>query len=460
LSATRQFASGPFSSVEFGVNFSSREKTKDSIESFIDLDCPGATPNNQCTAAIPSALLGAPTALSFLGIPGMVSYNPLGALATPGLYVRRPNSNADVISKRWGVEEDVLVYYAQVNLDTEFGGVPLTGNFGVQIVDTDQSSTGGVRGPSGAVTVEQGDSYVEVLPSVNLTFQVGEDTYLRVGAARTLARPRMDEMRASFEVGYNIAQVANANPTSPSNSYWGGGGGNPLLRPWIANAFDISFEHFFGDTGGYIALAGFYKDLESYVYPETIPYDFTGFPAHASGVTPATFRGFATAPQNGSGGHIQGLELTANIPAELIAASLEGFGLVFNASATDSSIEPPNTPGNALPGLSETVINTTLYYERAGFEARISNRYRSDFLGEVTGFGAGRELRFVNGESLLDAQLGYRFSQGSLEGLSVQLQAYNLTNEPFSGYANNDERLVRDYQTYGTTYLLGLSYRR
>jgi iron complex outermembrane receptor protein len=458
VSATRSMDAGPFSSLEIGVNLSRRSKDKDSIESFIDLDCPGTTPNNQCATAIPSGALQAPTALTFLGIPGMVSYDPLSVLRTPGLYALRPNSNADVISKRWGVEETVTVLYAQGNIDTEVGGRPLSGNVGVQIVSTDQSSTGGVRGPTGAVTVEQGDTYVEVLPSLNLSLEIAEDTFLRLGLARTLARPRMDEMRASFEVGYSVAQLLNANPT-PSASYWGGGGGNPLLRPWIANSLDISFERYLGDSGGYIAVAGFYKDLESYVYPETIPYDFTGFPSHNGTAVPATFRGFAFAPRNGEGGYVQGLEFTANIPGVVVNPALEGFGVVLNASSTDSSIQPPNTPGNALPGLSETVVNTTLYYERGGFEARISNRYRSDFLGEVTGFGAGRELRFVNGESLLDAQLGYRFEAGALEGLSVQLQAYNITDEPFSGYVDGDERRVRDYQSYGATYLLGVSYR-
>jgi iron complex outermembrane receptor protein len=39
------------------------------------------------------------------------------------------------------------------------------------------------------------------------------------------------------------------------------------------------------------------------------------------------------------------------------------------------------------------------------------------------------------------------------------LQAYNITDEPFSGYVDGDERRVRDYQSYGATYLLGVSYR-
>ncbi len=407
LTAERRLDDGPVSSIEFGFNYSQREKDKTSIESFLDLNC-GVNPVNSCAVAVPGSLLQGPTALDFLGIPGMVSYDPLALLNTAGIYTVRPNLNADVISKTWGVEENVGVYYIQLNVDHELGGVPVTGNIGLQIVDTDQSSNGAVRvpGPGGNyVLVEQGDQYIEMLPSMNLSFEVSDNSFLRLGIARTLARPRMDEMRASFEVSHNIAQFANPSPT-PSASYWGGSGGNPLLRPWIADSIDISYEHYFDNSDGYIAIAGFYKYLESYIFTQTVPYDFTGFPLHVGAVgSPATNIGFASAPANGSGGYVAGVEFTANIPMDLVFEPLSGFGLVLNASATESDIKPPNTPGNALPGLSETVINTTIYYENGGFEARVSNRYRSDFLGEVTGFGAGRELRFVNGESIFERRL-------------------------------------------------------
>ncbi len=457
VTAERQLDNGPFSSMEFGVNYSERSKDKTSIESFVDL----IGGNNQ-SVPIPTQFRTGSTALDFIGIPGMISYNPLALLNSGNVYVLRPNLNADVISKTWGVQEDVAVFYTQLNVDHEVGGIPVTGNLGIQFVNTDQSSTGAVARPGTGglfVKVEQGDSYLEMLPSLNLSFEVGDNSFLRLGMARTMARPRMDQMRASFEVNHNIAQLANANPTGPGNSYWGGSGGNPQLRPWIADAFDVSFEHYLGNSDGYISVAAFYKQLESFIFQQTIPYDFTGFPTHNGMAVPATFQGFASAPANGSGGHIQGLELTANIPAEVFVSALEGFGVVFNASFNDSNIQPPDTPASALPGLSETVINTTVYYERGGFEARVSNRYRDDFLGEVTGFGAGRELRLVNGESVLDAQIGYRFDAGALEGLAIQFQANNITDEPFSSFINGDDRQVKDYQRYGTTYLVGLSYR-
>jgi iron complex outermembrane receptor protein len=112
-----------------------------------------------------------------------------------------------------------------------------------------------------------------------------------------------------------------------------------------------------------------------------------------------------------------------------------------------------------MPGLSKKVINTTFYYENNGFNARISNRYRSKFLGEVAGLSAARIYRTVDTESVLDAQIGYEFRQGPLDGLSILLQANNITDEPFKTYENGDPRRTIDYQKYGTTYMVGVSYR-
>jgi len=130
------------------------------------------------------------------------------------------------------------------------------------------------------------------------------------------------------------------------------------------------------------------------------------------------------------------------------------------SSQTDSEVQPdPANPPTTLPGLSETVMNGTLYYERYGFQARVSGRYRSDFLGEVAGFGNGRTLRSVAAETVVDAQVGYEFQSGPLEGLSILAQVNNLTDEPFKTFENGDERRTIDYQHYGRTFAVGLNYK-
>ena len=208
-----------------------------------------------------------------------------------------------------------------------------------------------------------------------------------------------------------------------------------------------------------MSLAGFYKDLESYVYDQQEIRDFSSYPV-PSGPPPAIYEGIISTPQNGEGGTISGVEFALSVPFDLLHPVMDGFGAVISASYTDSDITPnPGAPSQPLPGLSETVANATLYYERNGFQARISNRYRSEFLGEISGVGTDRIQRMVAAESVVDAQIGYEFQSGALEGLSALFQVSNLTDEPFKTFENDDERRVIDHQRYGRSFLVGLNYR-
>ena len=174
-----------------------------------------------------------------------------------------------------------------------------------------------------------------------------------------------------------------------------------------------------------------------------------------------------TAPFNGQGGSLQGLELTASIPFELFSEVLTGFGVVASASFFDSSINLPVDPSNtssmgtdpiSLPGLSDRVYNWTLYYERNGFEARVNQRRRSDFIGEIGNFNGERQLRYVVGENITDAQVSYTFSSGGLAGMTLLVQGSNLTNESYRTYATSKDRPLENIE-WGRTILLGVNYR-
>ena len=393
--------------------------------------------------------------LTYLGLGPMISYDPF-ALVESGIYELLAPQDDNLLAFGWAVSEEVFTTYWKADIDSTMFGLPLTGNMGFQVVHTDQSSDGTAASgnPATPVPVSGGDDYTYVLPSANLAFEVRENLFVRLGAARELARPRMDQMRASINIDYNAGL---AGSTDINQSPWGGSGGNPRLRPWIANAVDLSIEKYFGRRG-YVSLAGFYKDLESYIYDQQQLTDFTGYPI--TGPQPVLRQGFISTPQNGEGGVIQGVEFAVSVPFDLFWAPLEGFGANFSASWTDSDITPnPGNPSQPLPGLSEEVSNLTVYYERDGFQARISNRYRSEFLGELSGVGTDRIQRMVDAESVVDAQIGYEFQSGPLEGLSALFQVNNLTDEQFKTFENDDPRRVIDYQQYGRTYLVGVNYR-
>ncbi|MEM9159073.1 MAG: TonB-dependent receptor, partial [Verrucomicrobiota bacterium] len=160
------------------------------------------------------------------------------------------------------------------------------------------------------------------------------------------------------------------------------------------------------------------------------------------------------------GGSLKGLELALSIPGEKISDSLKGFGMIISGSFTDSSIQPdPNDATQPIPGLSEEVINGTLYYEnKNGFSARVSSRYRSEYLGDIATFGPrGESFRLLQPETVYDAQVSYTFQGGFLENTSVTLQGYNLSNEPLFATSTDDVRLVQDYQNWGAHYSIGVS---
>ena len=450
-------AIGWISDLDVGVNYADRRKDKKQPEGNINLGAQGDT-------TIASDLQYDPVNLGFAGIGYIPAWNVPAAVARYMTFEPVDNLNY-LIPKAWTVEEKITTAWLRANLDTELSDtVSLRGNIGVQMQHTDQSSNSNywdATRPAGQEVqpIEGGKKYNDWLPSMNLVFMFPHDQTLRFAAAKQLARARVDQMRAGIDFGVD---TATGKP--------GASGGNPELDPWRANALDLSYEKYFGEKA-YVAAALFYKDLKSYIYTQSRDnYDFSAFVADyvpRPNDPPVQTTGTFTGPENGKGGKLKGLELTASIPLDMLWQPLEGFGVQASATFNDSDIqirdpESATSVGTgpiSLPGLSDRVYNFTAYFERSGFEARVSQRIRSDFIGEIGNFNGNRTLRYVVGESITDAQLSYTFGDGSsLKGLSLLLQATNLTNEPYRTYAQTKDRPL-EYIEWGRTYILGVNYK-
>jgi len=449
--------SGWFADLDVGVNYADRLKRKTQAEGNILL-------GEQGDANIASDLQYSPVNLGFAGIGYIPAWNVPAAVDRYMSF--NPVTDLDyLIPKSWTVQEKITTAWLRANINTDIGVVGVRGNIGVQMQHTDQSSQSsyfdGSR-PAGqnVLPIDDGKTYNDWLPSLNLAFMFPHEQTLRFAAAKQVARPRVDQMRAGLEFGVD---TSTGRP--------GGSGGNPLLDPWRATALDLSYEKYFGERA-YVAAAVFYKDLKSYVYTQSVDdYDFSDFIASyvpPPGMTaPVLPVGTYSSPQNGKGGTLRGLELTASLPLDMLAAPLRGFGIQASATFNDSDIEilDPESASSvgsdpiALPGLSDRVYNFTAYFERNGFEARVSQRRRSDFIGEIGNFNGNRTLRYVVGENVTDAQVSYTFSDGSsLAGLTLLLQGTNLTNEPYRTYAGTRDRPL-EYIEWGRTYMLGVNYR-
>ncbi|MEP9402282.1 TonB-dependent receptor [Sphingomonas sp. VNH70] len=428
--------------VKAGLNYTDRDKSLTPDESLLVLA------GGLRQLRLPDQYRQAPTSLNYLGLGPMLSYDPRDLLAG-GVYALSRNTSLDVPAKAFRIAEDLMTMYVQADIDQEIGASQLTGNFGVQAIATEQKSSGLVAANGTLVPTIRGADYWDVLPSLNLSLRTPGDWVFRAGAARQVQRPRLDDMRVSQGYGYN-----------PAERIITGGGGNPYLRPIRSNSFDLTIEKYFG-RAGYIAAQGFYKDLKSFVYNQTIPFDFGGFPTPTGTPAGTPTLGRSDVPINGAGGSIYGVELATTLPLGTIVGALDGFGVTGGGSWTRTQIKPtPTSPAEDIPGYSKWVINGTAYFEKWGFSARGSARYRSTFVGELSGFGGNRQRRRALDETIIDAQIGYEFQKGtSLEGLSLFVQGQNLTNERFATVDPRYDLAVIDYQTYGRRFLAGASFR-
>ncbi len=448
----REFENGFLRSLQFGLNYTSRSKTLTPDEAFVRL------PGTATTAAIPSQFLLESTNLAYLGLGPVVSYDPRTLIANGVLVLEPrvatgPNAAFDVLSKGYTVTEDLLTAYFQANIEQEFDFGALTGNIGVQAINAEQESSGFVNAPGGPQRLSLGDNYWDVLPSLNLSLRFESDTVIRFAAAREIMRQRLDDTRIS--IGYGI-------DTSVPNGIIRGGGGNPFLRPYRANAVDLNIEQYFG-RGGVVALQLFYKDIKSYVFPGRFLFDYSSLPrpTNAAAFPNLPTIGTIDAPINTNDGELYGAELAVTLPLGNLVGALDGFGITGGASYTETEIIDQNGNPGQIPGYSKWVVNGTAYFEKWGFNARVSGRYRSTFLGDFTGFGGSPTRRQALGETIIDAQIGYDFQEGSaLEGLSLYLQGQNLTDERFAAVANTATPLqVIDYQIYGRRFQAGFTYR-
>lgn len=447
----------PLSAVQIGVNYTDRKKSLAPDEFFLGLK---TNTDGLASAPVPANALLSPSYDNFVGLGPLLSYDPIG-LVNSGIFNLVRNPNADVAAKSWSVHERITSGWIMGRINATLGATKLTGNFGVQIQNADQRGSGTRATGAPAIAVvpfSEGANYTDVLPSLNLSLRLPSDFVLRLGAARQLIRPRLDDMNPS--ITYSFSQANNTTTFLDSGGFaFGGTGGNARLRPWRANAVDLTAEKYFGKDG-YIAVALFYKDLVNYTYTQTIIQDFTGVPV-PGGFTPLDTRGYVQIQQNGQGGNIYGIEASGTLPLGLFSHALDGFGLTGSFSYTQNSIQP-NGPGSkpeSLPGYSKYVTNITGFYERGGFSIRGSVSDRSSYTGELTGFGGGRERRLAQGEAVVDTQVGYEFKDGRVKGLGILFQGQNLTDEPFATFNPGHGNQIIDYQRFGRRFLFGASFK-
>jgi iron complex outermembrane recepter protein len=458
--------------IELGVNVSDRTKSKINYGAFLTspeyFAADGSIDGGD--GPIPTQFIRGQADLGFIGIGNIIAYDS-EALYRSGYYRELPAGEFqnDRLGDTYEVTERVSTAYIKANLDY---GI-MTGNVGVQVVNADQNATGfntytgSINNRTIAIPVKEGKDYNYVLPSMNLNFQLTDNQKVRFAAAKTASRPRMDDMKPNNTIGFNFDN-GRRSLNDPEFSAWSGEEGNGELQPTEANQYDLSYEYYFADDG-YVSASYFYKDIKNWavknvVYTDFTPYFIPGYHDNNMpvGTTYSSFVGKTSAKLDGGDGFVKGYELQASIPFHLISDALDGFGLIASGSFLEGEVRDTVNDKLPIPGLSKESLQLTAYFERSGFEFRVSGRKRSSFASEEPGLSLKLNPSKDLGAELWDAQIGYNFSESnitSLDGLTVTLQAQNITNEATVLAVESDSRQIQKYQNFGANYLLGFNYK-
>lgn len=366
------------------------------------------------------------------------------------------------------VTEDVLAGYVMANFGTELGSMPVTGNLGVRVVDSDQSSDGILQIGAGAgvsITDERGvvskdyvyqtlgQKYTDYLPSLNLNFQLSEQDNVRFAAAKVMSRPPVSQLKSGAGSWIDGEDRFNA---------WGNT--SPMLDPFYATQYDLSYEHYFADTEGAVVVAIFRKDIESFI--ETIVLrgvDFEALGFNVPAINPNTGNPlkpggqYETAYNNTKGGYIQGIELGYTQTFNFLPGLWSGLGVSSSYSYTESDVERINNLGGAqkdigMPGLSPSNLSATVFYDYEGFSTRLNYRYREAFVANQV--AVETQEVFYADESVVDYQASYEFENG----VEFVFQVNNLTDEPSKTYFGSEAQ-TGSIQYFGRQYFVGVNYK-
>lgn len=422
LSASTALKFGDFKSLKLGARFTDREKSY-----------------HQTTWSVNAKSTVANSAFETVNVSGLAPFIALKDFegTTASVFgadafsaAGRAPTQWDLLAG-WKVTERSSSAFAQADLDGDVAGLPYRGNLGLRLVHTRQTGAGMQSLNGAAPTATQGGtSYTEVLPSLNLIFGLDADQerQIRVGLARAMTRAPLDEMRGSRNL--NI----DTNPAMPIT----GSAGNPGLKPMLADQLDVAYQWYFAKSS--LLSAGlFYKKLSRYI---GITSDATTIDGRAANITRSV---------NGKGGNVNGIELVYQSP---LPAPFNDFGIYSNYAYTHSKVKENMPSVNPFPieGLMKHNGGLTLWYEKNGFEARLSANYHSEFVRNPT-WTSGQLI--VNGaETYVTLNLAKQLSKQ----LQLRFGIDNLTNQK-AVYTSGNNRYQQEVTEFGRRFNVGLSYK-
>ena len=305
-------------------------------------------------------------------------------------------------------------------LMAKFGGEKFQGNFGIRVAATDDNIDKFDSNPANPSVLpdtasafgnyyinHSSQSYVDILPSFSVKYDVTPDVVARFSAGETVTRPDY----------YALAGGATLNDTLLSGSQ-----GNPNLKPTRSTNLDISTEWYYAPQAS-VSVGLFDMQMRSTFDAGTIQERLLNLSLTQNAVTnpggfstPVFSNYTVTAPTNNSGSS-RGTELAWQQPLPY------GFGFAANYTFAQSSQDSP-TPGiggRQLLGAAKHTGNLTTYWQDDfGFDAHLAYTVHSQIYEGID--RANKYFEDDNGE--LDGHVGYKIN----DHFSLGADILNITD--------------------------------
>ena len=361
-----------------------------------------------------------------------------------------------VAAPRWNplqsyrVSEKTMAGYLQADLS----GERWDGNVGVRLVNTRTTSeawdaqiesiveygafnfTANYADPT---PVRQDAEYTYALPAANFIWHFSDDLQLRLGAAKTMARP-------------SVEQLAPTNTTESVS--WGEFtqiyGGNADLKPYTAKQGDVSLEWYF-DENSIVNLAVYYKRIENQITTSWEPGQDIGvgpiLDTDGNPVTDGPTLFNVMRPINGDYAKVHGIE------AGLQHFWENGFGFraQYTRNWSKSFVDDEERP---LEGIAPSVYSLGVMYEKGPWSLGATADRTDGFVTAINVLGAGYNEQ-ADPITWLTAHASYRIN----DMFSVSLEGANLLDEEQTYSINGNPLLSQGYYRYGRSFTLGVSMR-
>lgn len=371
-----------------------------------------------------------------------ISFNTGSILANNPQYSTPTDETLANSIGTWSATENVYAGYIMYTVT--FDKLTIEGGVRVEGTNFAFDYNQGIFDPtSGALLATRpahgSNDYVNILPNVQLTYNINPQWVARLAYTKSVARP-------TFQQGVPAIENGDLQATIPGTEGFANQTfGNGNLKATRSHNFDASIEYY-PMPGAILRLSAFDKEISDYIVQNYFINSAGGANVSFSSINHSRIYGF---------------EMEYEQQLSFLPRPFDGFGVrgsfarIFSAGVT----HPGETAGN-LPSQAGLVWNAGLYYQKYGWNFFIGATFTGHNLLAVgapartlpSGKVPASADTYFDGYLQLDAKLAYNMNRY----VSIFVEGYNLNNGPLRFYAGNPSHPLQN-EYYGPSFDGGLT---